>query len=577
MSVLRRPIFLILFVAIILRLWGIGYALPQFFVNDERANIYGALKMLELRTLVPAWHEEEFRKVLYYSPLPSYFYLVTLTPVIGVHYLISDAADLAEYKNRLAIDSGFIFLAARILVALIGVANIYVIYLFSRKLFQSERAGLLAAVFLSLSFFHVQLSHVTRHWLIATFLIYLAWLAVLGIYRTGALRYYLGAGIAAGLGVGTNSASAVAMVPLTLAHILRDGSASFIRRLFGRRLIISLAVFAFLAAILIALYPYGFTQGEVGPAGTGFFLGGKWRALAAKSFSGWLAFLWEYFKLLLRYEWPIFITALVGGILFLRRDWRWVVITTAFVAVYLTLLYLFFVRIPRGMIFILPGLAAFAGYGLDRLILWCQNRFRPALVSIFLIFGFCFLIFFAWPLAVVLRYDYLLSRDDTRILAKNWIEREISPGSKILTYLPTLRLNNTPEGVRQLDEIDSSALRASDRAILALGKAPSPAYAILNLHFLTSDIPLRSLLDPAAFRAMGYRYLAVEYLYPDQRDLDPQARSLASQGRRVARFDQFGAKTFEYALDIRGEVDTVRPEHLFFIDRFGPIVEIYEL
>ena len=112
-KMLLKPIFWILFLALILRLWGINYALPQFFVNDERANVYGALKMLELRTLVPAWHEEEFRRVLNYLPLPSYVYLVALAPVIGLAYLISDYPSIEAYRAALVLDPTIIFVTAR--------------------------------------------------------------------------------------------------------------------------------------------------------------------------------------------------------------------------------------------------------------------------------------------------------------------------------------------------------------------------------------------------------------------------------------------------------------------------------
>jgi len=152
LQIITRPIFFILVAALFLRLFGIWYGLPQFFINDERAGVYGALKMIELKTLVPAWHEEEFKKVLNYLPLPSYIYLFTLTPVIAAGYIFSGAPGLEAYKNMLAIDPTLIFLSARIVIALMGVATIYFAYRIAREIFSSERAGLLAAIFLALSF-----------------------------------------------------------------------------------------------------------------------------------------------------------------------------------------------------------------------------------------------------------------------------------------------------------------------------------------------------------------------------------------------------------------------------------------
>ena len=151
-SLPSRPIAWILAAALLLRLWGVTYALPQFFVNDERANVYGALKMIELKTLVPRGHDEEFRKVLNYLPLPSYLYLAVLAPVLGIGYLASGAPSLAAYRDLLILDPTIVFVTARALVALLGVATIYVTYRLGRAIFGSERAALLGAIFLSLSF-----------------------------------------------------------------------------------------------------------------------------------------------------------------------------------------------------------------------------------------------------------------------------------------------------------------------------------------------------------------------------------------------------------------------------------------
>ena len=156
--IVRKPIFLILLLALVLRLAGIFYGFPLFLVKDEPTLVYGALKMVELKTLVPAFYEEEFRKVLYYPPAPSYFYLMTLAPIIGIHYFASGLPPFGEYKNLLALDPSFIWIAARIITIFLGVLNIFIIYLLAKKIFKSEWAGVFAALFLAFSFYHLQLS-----------------------------------------------------------------------------------------------------------------------------------------------------------------------------------------------------------------------------------------------------------------------------------------------------------------------------------------------------------------------------------------------------------------------------------
>ncbi len=587
MTFLRRPIFLILLFALILRLWGIDYALPQFFVNDERAIVYGALKMLELKTLVPAWHEEEFRKVLNYLPLPSYIYLFTLTPVIGFGYLFSGALDLAAYREALVLDPTLIFLTARIIIALMGVATIYLTYRLARGIFESERAGLIAAIFLAVSFYHVQLSQVTRQWMPALLFLALAWLASLEIYRRGSLKGYVLTGLFAGLGVGANTAVAVAMIPPVLAHFLRPAvgtepstsGARFAERIRDPKLWLSIAVFLGVSSLFIALYPYGLTQGET-PGGTAVStLVAKFSGLAGKNVAGWLSFFWFYVRLLFTYETVLLIAAIGGAFLAWKFHRSWVGIAAVFAIGYLTLLYLFFNIIPRGALFILPILAVFAGYAADRLILRAQNLVRATPVRTFLVFVFWFLVLFAWPLAFVFRYDYLLTRADTRLLAAEWLYQNLPPDARLLADLSSLRITNTKEGVKTLSEIAPGGLRVEDRTLLQVPDAryPEPNREVLNLHFVNPDSLYRQQRERDFFTARGYRYFAVEYEYAGGQDLNPQSRALAAQGRLVARFQPGGAVGADRVLDISGEIATIPLWQLWELERFGQIVEIYEL
>lgn len=590
MGVFRKPIFLILLAALVLRLWGISYALPQFFVNDERANVYGALKMLELKTLVPAWHSDEFKKVLNYLPLPSYVYLMFLTPVIGIGYLFSGAGNLAAYQTALVLDPTIIFLAARLLIALMGTAMVLATYQLGRKMFSSERTGLLAAIFLAVSFYHVQLSHVTRHWMPAALFLSLAWLAALAIHRRGRMRDYLWAGMFAGLGVGANTAAAVGMIPVALAYLFRADGRGFWGRIADRRLALAVGVFVSVSLLFVALYPYGLTQGE-GADGNRAFLQVKLERLAQKGIGGWLEFLGFYARLLLTYETTLFLAAGAGALLLLRsaryyndgvvpgsgsRGLKlWLGIIAIFTLGYFTLLYLFFNIIERAILFILPLLAVLAGYFVDRALLWFQNRIRPSALP----FLICALLLFAWPLAVVLRYDYLLTREDTRILAAEWLYANTPPDAKILADLSYLRLANTKAGIRALAAIDPTGLRIQDRTLLTIpdDRYPRPAREILNLHFVGPDSPYRQAAEKSFFTRQGYRYLAVEYAYPDRRDLDPATAALMAQGTLLRRLGNWRGGAIARALDLSGEISTVPPWRFWAIERFGLTVDIYEL
>lgn len=570
-----RPIFLILFFALLLRLWGITYGFPLFLVNDEPAFVLGALKMIELKTLVPAWHTEEFRKVLYYPPFLSYFYLVALAPVLGVHYLLSGAPPLATYQDAFTLDPSFLWVAARILNASLGLGVIFLAYRITRNVAASERAALLAALFLAVSFYHIQLSQVVRHWMPATLLIYGAWFAALS-FRTDQWRPYLTAGILAGLAVGVNTSSVIVFVPLLLYHFANNGT-PFSKKAAAPRLWLAAGLAAVIAVLSALLYPYGFTRAEGGGSVGGDLLM-RFGFIADKTFSGWLAFLADYAGLLIRYEPALLTASLLGAILLLRRNQLYVGSALLFSVLYLSLLYLFFNAIPRALIFILPALAVLAGFGLDRLMLALQNRLRPNSAAVLLLPAVLGLLFFAYPLIIDLRYDYLMSRPDTRLVAQNWIEKNIPAGAKILADSEHLRLTNTKDGIRELARLDPSGLRALDRVLLryADAKYPSPAFTVLNLHFISPTVPERSIFPADYFRERGYQYLVVEYESVSQADLEPHTRDLVRGLRLIKRFEPFGSKRFEYSLDVSGEIASVRPLDLFTFERFGEIVAVYK-
>lgn len=575
----KRSIFWILVFALGLRLWGISYGFPLFLVNDEPALVLGALKMIELKTLLPALHQEEFKKVLYYPPLPSYFYLVTLAPVIAAHWALSGFPPVEQYKDIVTLDPSFIWIAARVLNALMSVVLIAFIYLIARRITRSERAGLLAAIFLSLSFYHLQLSQVVRHWMPAALLIYASWYAALRIRDLNLKKSYVLSGVLAGLAGGVNTSSAVAVIPAIFFHFSRKGE-KFLSKISSSRFWLMLGAALLIALVFVALYPYGLTRGE-GAAGAGSDLGARIFRLSSVNFADWLKFLYEYLKLLWRYEAILFAAAAGGMILFWRnkKDAIHPLLALAFGLAHLSLLYFFFNKIPRALVFILPILSVFAGYFADRAILKAQNFFRATAANLFLVYLCSFIIFFAWPLVIDLRYVYLFSQKDTRLLAKDWIRANIPAGTKMMSDTPYLRLTNTKEGIQNLENLDPSGLRSQDRALLRRDDEHYPALAfyVLNLHFISPTKPERITSNPEYFRKLGFKYVVVEYEHTDRSDLFPPTRRLVEDLRLIKRFQPFSGNSFVRALDISGEIATIHPLELFKLERFGQVVDVYKL
>lgn len=597
MDFYQRPLFWILLGALLLRLWGVSYGLPLFLVNDETPHVYGALKMIELKTLIPALHAEEFRAVLYYPPFLSYFFLAVLAPVIAIHYALSGAPALETYRALVALDPSFLWIAGRAWMAVIGVAGIYVTYRITFRLFGSNRAALFAAAFLALSFYHLQLSHNIRHWLPASVLLAVLWERAL-VMRGGSqpLRSHLLTGAIAGLAAGgVNTAAAVGIIPPLLAHVVGNGR-RWLDRLFSREAALLLAAFAVTGLAAVALYPYGITRAEGAP-GAAADIAGRFSLLAEKNIADWLRFLGRYVRTLWEFETPLFLASLAGAALFwVRRSppklaipesWGgkrfWVSVTVIYAVAFFTLLYLFDDFTARGVVFVTPIFAAFAGYAVDVF----HQRGKAAMSRLIakagpasgamvpLLFTFDFLLLtslFGWPLAVDLRYQFLQSRPDTRLVAREWLLTNLPPDARVVMDAQYLRLPNIPDGVRLVAAIDPGALRAADRAVLALGAAaPQSALAALNLDLVASEIRRRLTADPGRF-SRDFTHLVIEY--QSSAAIREDVRHLAGQGTKIAHFSPW-ADSHPVAYDGSGKLPRLSLADLWDLERFGYFVDVY--
>src|SRR3989338_7522995 len=117
----------ILAFAFLIRVMGIGYGLPLWLIDDEPPFALAALKMIQLKTLLPALHLEEFKTVLYYPPYLSYLYLLPFSILLGIKYLFFSGGQ-EQFIYYLTGDLSGFFLIARFLNVLMGIASVFLIY-----------------------------------------------------------------------------------------------------------------------------------------------------------------------------------------------------------------------------------------------------------------------------------------------------------------------------------------------------------------------------------------------------------------------------------------------------------------
>lgn len=517
----HKILFAILVVALGLRIWGIGYGLPVFTQGDEPSLVSGALRMLQYKTLIPATQPEAFRP-LYYPPMIPYLLLPVVVPTLLVQYALGGFDSVAQFSQTIALHLTPVWLVSRLLVALMGVATVAVVYRIGQRLF-NRTAGLWAAALLATSFLHVSLSHFVRHWIPATFAFSLIVLAAVEVYRAPSRRWYLLAGLFAGLGFGVSYITAVGLVALGLVCLYRGGR-DWGKMLTDRVQWAATGLFLGLVALFIALHPQEFFRITAGEDST---------VTVAKSLVGLVGEYGYHLRTLLHLE-PIILIAAVAGLLLVatQRLWREFGLLLATPVAYIAALYFFFHSEVRYISMMLPLLAVAGGYALATVTQRWSIKATAGVAVLVL----------ALPTLVAVRYDQLLMIPDTRQQAISWM-RQLPAGSKVATSLSTFQLTPTRAAIIEQRELSPASLREIDRALLEVSPEdyPSEAYDLLRVNLISDQLPRDWL---AYLDEQEYEYFVTES-WPWQENFaspefdEPlQARLHAGTAKIVASFNQ---------------------------------------
>ncbi len=226
----RRPfqtnLFLVLIVAlgIGLRLWGIGWSLPDkrhplaTYHPDERINLSAAMA-----ADIPHGNLD----IGFYSYGAFYFYLVSIAEVVGKGYGVvptaptaPDAPQIVQMQNQAPEQAG-LFLMGRLVTALMGTLTIPVVFGLGRRCFGSA-AGLFSALLYAIAPLAVVHAHFLTVDVPATLFVTLALLWSIRLEENRGWKQVVGAGVWVGLAAGTKyTAGAVVIAPM-VALVLKE-------------------------------------------------------------------------------------------------------------------------------------------------------------------------------------------------------------------------------------------------------------------------------------------------------------------------------------------------------------------
>jgi hypothetical protein len=519
---------LLTFISLALRVWGVDFGLPFVYHPDEFQHVETGLNVLG-----GDWNPHRLNN----PTLFKYGLAAEYALVYKAGRLAGTMPPMPEFKRAWRADPSFFYLLGRLTVALLGALTVPALYWLGRMAY-NRRIGLLAATFLTVSFIHLRESHFAVSDVPATLGVVLALALAVRVLNRPGLARCLVAGLAVGLAASTKYTAGLALVSSGLAYMLANPA---------RRLHLApgpaLGGLAATAVGFLAGTPYAVLDREmllddlqalVRDGSQGY------KGLILDPDGGWLF----YLKTL---DWGLgpglFALALLGLAYALYRHRREDLVLAAFPVV----LYLF---IGRQLMFfgrfILPAVpvllllaARLLVEATDR-VPWPDRQRRLLLVTLTAIV-------LAQPAFSSLRFDVLLTRTDTRTLARDWIVANLLPGVRIAAEPYGPQLWSSPF---EITYSDTGGLSDHDKTL-------------------------------ADYRDDGYDYLVVSSFIYDRVLRSPekqQARrdfyaSLDAQADLVREFKPYAGNPPPFLFDhVYGPATA-----LMQFDRPGPTIKVYRL
>ena len=394
----------------LLRVWGAKHGLPYAYNADENAHFVP--KAIGL--FGHGWNPH------YFVNPPAYTYVlhVVFAAWFGGRAGVSDV---------FARDPTEVFLVARIVSAALGTLAVALLYAAGTRLFADRRAGFLAAGVLAVAFLPVFYSHLALNDVPTLAPICLALYGTARIVRDGRLRDYVVAGAGLGVACSFKYTGGVALLPL-----LGAAAGRFFLRSPGEK---GAAVRGVIVAGLCALAAFVATNPYVLLDNAAFMDGLHHQTSVADDALGKLGltesngiayYLWT---LTWGLGWiPAIASAL--GVVFVARDSRRI----AAVLVPAPVLFLLFMGTQerffgRWLMPVFPMLCLLAAYAVVRIAVLLGRR-RAALMPTAL--ALAALLLCGQGVIWSLHTGQVLSRADTRNMARAWLVAHVPPKTKVV-------------------------------------------------------------------------------------------------------------------------------------------------
>ncbi len=487
-----------------LRLHGLGFGLPDVFNPDETPILN---RVLTFAKSGPNPHNFLYPTLYLYASAAWQGLLFIVGRAAGWYHSIGD------FQRAYFVDPSRHFYAARLLTTLFGTATIAATYTFGARLC-NRTTGLVAALFIAVAPYAVRDAHYVKLDVPTALFVVITHACLAGIVvdptRARSRRAWMIAGIFAGLAMSTQYYAFFVVVPfigIAVADILES-------RRWKQSTV--LLCWAGTGAVLgfVATSPFFFPDL---PDVLRDFRELHKVDISRTVGSGALSSLGTYVSLLARdaLGWPVFVLSLAGIGIACVSDRRRAVLLAAFPLTFLAFLTNTFPA-SRYVNVLLPVLAVSAAYALNRVVSEQRRAVLAAVTLVVVVPG----------VMASVRWGTFFLTDDTRALARQFIERTAPDGSTVLLQPHSVSVRQSRDALLSaLREHLGDPARASTKyqIQLDLNPYPSPSYRTIYLgdqppgeHPLD---PEHEYLSPSAFtqnagltpaRAFDVKYVVLE-------------------------------------------------------------------
>jgi 4-amino-4-deoxy-L-arabinose transferase-like glycosyltransferase len=397
----------VLLLALGLRLWGVSHGLPYAYNADENAHFV---------TRAIGMFGHDWNPNYYVNP-PAYTYVVHL--LLGIAY-----GGRAGVSNAFAADPTDIWIIGRVAAGVIGTLAIWLLYLAGSRLVD-RRVGLLAAGLMAVSFLPVFYSKLALNDVPTTAGVCLALWGAAGILRRGRARDYAFAGIGLGLACATKYTGGIVLLSILGAagaqFAVSGGRAYAIR---GLAIVAAAALAMFLIANPYAVLDFSaFTEGLTHQSDASGDAAGK---LGLTQRSGYLYYLWSFGWGL---GWLPLVMAAGGAVRLWFDESRLVWILVPPVVLFVLFMGSQERYFGRWLLPVFPMLCILAAYAAIEFVDYVSAShpaLKPTLIALAVV-AVC-----GQGFVYSLHSGLVLSRDDTRNLARAWMVANVPAGKKVV-------------------------------------------------------------------------------------------------------------------------------------------------